>query len=552
MLAGHFEAGRIRRSEIMDRTKNSILQNIHEEMVKGTFNDLDIVCENGTTSANRLVLAAMSSYFRAMLTSDMTESRTGILNLPTVSVSVFQDILKMSLCSVDLVNEDNCVKMLDAGEMMQLDNVKDLCHRYLKDGLVLNIDNCLHWWRLMDRYNVPDLSNRAVSYLTEHLTDVVERESIVHLSKTEILEILSKDDLKCKEDVIMKGVMKWLEANTPDADDVTRIFEMIRIDLVDQQFLIENVVFSKFISENNSVQQMIKKVWRSGVVTKGSNSRIHNRRIDLFVLQYNNTSLLSCFTSEGTWEDVSPAPVDPGSWYSAARLGNKIYITGGGSRGKCTLIYDVCRREWKTGPDLEQQRCYHCMATTNSKLYAIGGENSNTIEETSESGTRWQVVGDLKQNREHAFAATVGNNVLVMGGRSRGRGSDVIQCFNTATHCVSNLSARLPYRSVCVTGSVHLPDVYLLDGDENVMHVQVTDSDSDIKIQVKSTAKWRSFEYWFGVLWQNGSLLSFSGFNTNCEIRKYNLAEGKEDNITFIKSTRRGRVYGVLPVYHKA
>ncbi|XP_041373279.1 kelch-like protein 3 [Gigantopelta aegis] len=540
----------------MDCTKNNILQNIHDEMVKGTFNDLDIVCENGTTSANRLVLAAMSSYFRAMLTSDMTESRTGVLNLPTVSVSVFQDILKMSLCSLDLVNEDNCVKVLDACEMMQLDDVKDLCHRYLKKSLVMNADNCLHWWRLMNRYNVRDSSNRAVSYLKENLTEFVERENIVHLSKTELLEILSKDDLKCKEDVIMKGVMKWLEGNNPDADDVTSIFEMIRIECVDPQFLIENVSFSKFIFENTSVQQMIKGVLCSRVMRTGSTSRSDSGCGNVFILHYDETkktnSLLSCFTSEGTWEDVPPAPVDPGRWYSAASLGNNVYITGGWIRTKCTLVYDVCRREWETGPDLKQQRLVHCMATANSKVYAVGGSISNTIEEMSESDTCWQVVGDLKQNRELAFAATVGHNILVMGGQSEGCGSDVMQCFNTATRCVSNLSSRLPYRSICLRGSVHLPDVYLLDGDGNVMHVQVIDSDGEIHIQVKSTAKWRSFEYCFGVLWQNGSLLSFSGAYTNCEIRKYNLAEGKEDNITFPESTRSGDVLGVLPVDHKA
>ncbi|XP_041379132.1 ectoderm-neural cortex protein 1-like [Gigantopelta aegis] len=525
-------------------------------MVKGTFNDLDIVCENGTTSANRLVLAAMSSYFRAMLTSDMTESRTGVLNLPTVSVSVFQDILKMSLCSVDVVNEDNFVKMLDAGELMQLDDVKDLCHRYLKESLVLNTDNCLYWWRLMNRYNVPDLSHRAFSYMTENLTDFVERENIVHLSKSELIEILSKDDLKCKEDIIMKGVMKWLEANNPDADDVKRIFEMIRVGLIDPQFLIENVVFSELICGNKSVQQMLKNVLCSRVMTTGSISRSDSGCGNVFILQYDKTrntnSLLACFTSEGTWEDVPPAPVDPGSRYSAASLGNKIYITGGNSRTKCTLVYDFCRREWKTGPELEEQRHKHCMATANSKLYAIGGRYSNTIEEMSESDTRWQVVGDLKQNREHAFAAEVGHNILVMGGRSGGSGSDVIKCFNTATRCVSNLSSRLPNKSVYLRGSVHLPDVYLLDYEGNVMHVQVTDSDGEIKIQVKSTAKWRSLKYWFGVLLQNGSLLSFSGHNTNCEIRKYNVAEGKEDNITFLKSTRTGSAYGVLPVSHKA
>ncbi|XP_041372696.1 kelch-like protein 25 [Gigantopelta aegis] len=366
----------------------------------------------------------------------------------------------MSLCSVDLVNEDNCVNMLDAGEMMQLDDVKDLCHCYLKKSLVINADNCLHWWRLMNRYNVPDLSNRAVSYLTKNLTDFIETKNIVHLSKTELLEILSNDDLKCKEDVIMKDVIKWLEANNPNADDVKRIFEMTRMDLVDPQFLIQNVVFSKFISDNNCVQQIIKNARRSEDLTTGCNSRyiFHNRRVDVFVLHW-HTSLLSCFTSEGTWEDVPPAPVNPGAWYSAARLGNKIYITGGGCRRKCALVYDVC---------------------------------------------------------------------------------------------VSNLSSRLPYSSRCLRGSVHLSDIYLLDNYGNVMNVQVTDSDGEIKIQVKSTPKWKLFAYWFGVLYQNGSLLFFSGWDSNCEITKYNLAERKEQHITFPESPRSDTVFGVLPVYYEA
>ncbi|XP_041372693.1 kelch-like protein 6 [Gigantopelta aegis] len=535
----------------MDRTKNKILHSIHEEMVKGTFNDLDIVCENGTTSANRLVLAAMSSYFRAMLTSDMTESRTGVLNLPTVSVSVFRDILKMSLCSVDLVNEDNCIPILDASEMMQLDDVKDLCHRYLKEGLVLKTDNCLHWWRLMNHYNVPDLSNRAVSYLTENLTDFVETENIVHLSKTELLEILSKDDVKCTEDVIMKGVMKWLETNNPDTGDVQHIFEKIRIELIDLKLLVKNVVFSKFILENSSVQQMITDATQLQDLITGSKSRFRYRRGNLFVLHYNKSSLLSCFTSEETWEDVPAAPVDPGWRYSAASLGNKIYITGGKTRRKCTLIYDVCMREWETGPHLEEQRYYHCMATANSKVYTIGGENSNMIEEMSESDTRWQIVGDLKIKRELGFAATVGQNILVMGGGSGDSGLDVIQCFNTETRCVSDLSFHLPYRSVVLRGSIHLPDLYLLDYDGNVMHVQVIDSGDEIEIQARSTAKWESFGYRFGILWHNGSLLSFSGVDSNCKIRKYNLAERKEENVTFPESPRSGTVFGVLPVYHK-
>ncbi|XP_041361931.1 kelch-like protein 3 [Gigantopelta aegis] len=137
----------------MEKAQAQILVNIHEEITKGTFTDIQIICKDGTTTENRIVLAAMSSYFRAMFSSDMSESQTGVLNLPTVSLSVFEDITKMCLCGINLVSEDNYMEVIDAAAMMQLDNIKQLCVLHLKEGLTLTDKNCLGWWRLLKMYN---------------------------------------------------------------------------------------------------------------------------------------------------------------------------------------------------------------------------------------------------------------------------------------------------------------------------------------------------------------------------------------------------------------
>ncbi|XP_041346689.1 actin-binding protein IPP-like [Gigantopelta aegis] len=127
----------------MEKAQAQLLVNIHEEITKGTFTDIQIICKDGTTTGSRIVLAAMSSYFRVMFSSDMSESQTDVLNLPTVSLSVFQDVIKMCLCGINLVSEDNCTQVIDAAEMMQLDNIKQLCEIHLKEGLTLTDKNCL-------------------------------------------------------------------------------------------------------------------------------------------------------------------------------------------------------------------------------------------------------------------------------------------------------------------------------------------------------------------------------------------------------------------------
>ncbi|XP_041354540.1 kelch-like protein 8 [Gigantopelta aegis] len=532
----------------MEDIHTQLLVSIHQEIIKGSFCDIQIVCKDGTTTGSRLVLAALSPYFRAMLSSDMAESRTGVLNLPSVPLSAFQDIIKMYFCKINIVTEDNCMQVLDAAEMMQLDYIKQLCNSYLQKGLVLTSENCLSWWRLLKLYNFLDLSEQAFCYLTKHFTNFIATENVIQLSKAELLEIISKHDLDCEEDSVMKCSLKWIETNNPDPDDIRAIFENVRLEIVDPQFLIDKVVFSTVVCQNTPLQQMIQHVLHTyhQRVTPWprikSRINLNSKHHDVFVLLHDKKSLLSCFTSDDKWEDVPPAPVDPGQCYSAASLDNKIYITGGQTLNKCTLIYDTIRKEWKAGSNLNQEHSCHCMATACSKVFVIGGFKSNTIEHISKASTQWQVVADLGMNRRHGFALTVGKNIVIMGGGVNSNNSDVIQHLNTTTYTVSSLNTQLPCKSSALRGSVHLPDVYLLDKDGNVMHIQITDIGGEIQIQSKTKAKWKSFDYYFGVKHCDGSLLCF----TTAGIRKFNLAEGKEEACTLPTPPSSSKVYNVL------
>ena len=86
----------------MNSFQSQNLENIHQEIVSGKFTDVTVTCKDGRTTANRLVLAAMSPYFHCMFSSDMVEARTGNLELQSMSHSVFQDILKAHLCGGNL------------------------------------------------------------------------------------------------------------------------------------------------------------------------------------------------------------------------------------------------------------------------------------------------------------------------------------------------------------------------------------------------------------------------------------------------------------------
>ncbi|XP_041374801.1 actin-binding protein IPP-like [Gigantopelta aegis] len=548
----------------MEVVQTQLLQNIHQEMINGSFSDIQVICNGETTTGSRLVLAALSPYFRAMFASGMTESRTGILKLPSVSLTVYQDILKMYFCKLNLINDENCMDILDAAEMMQLDHIKNLCNTYLKQTIVITPQNWLNWWRTLKVYNFLDLSKRALSCFIDNLAD--KTENVIQLSKAELLEIISKHDLNCKEDDILKVAMQWIEHNNPKQEDVQSIFENVRLDIVDRQFLVNEVAFTDIVLENSAVKKMMQNVLGSNEARKATTRMSALKRPVAFVLLHTDTSLLSCFTSEEKWEDVSPAPVDPGPGYSAASLDDKIYITGGLQQGKCTLVYDTIRKVWNVGPYLNHEHCNNCTVTACSKVYVMSGRDTSTIEEKSESEAQWQVVADFGLDRVGAFPVTVDENVLVMGGEINENPTDLIQCFNTTIRAVTKLDTKLPCVSSTLRGSIHLPDVYLLDYDGEMMHIHVTDRNVEIQVENKRTglldtfwykrpALWNMFEYkrtslgdmfgcGCGILLRHGNLMCF----TEDGISKLNVADWQEEEGTFPEPPRSGVVYNVLTV----
>ncbi|XP_041374162.1 kelch-like protein 40 [Gigantopelta aegis] len=429
----------------MDDVQTQLLQNIHQEMINGLFSDIQVICNGGTTTGSRIALAALSPYFRAKVTSDMTESRTGVLKLPTVSLQVYKDILKMYFCKINLINEDNCRHMFVATDMMQLDYIKNLCIICMNQDLDFTPQNCLNLWRTLKLYNFLDLSKRALSCLTDNLAEFLKTGTVIDLSKAELLEIISKDDLTCREDDILKVAMKWIEHNNPEQGDVQIIFENIRLDIVGRQFLVNDVAVSNIVLENNSVREIIQHVSSSALPQRTRTTRFVANCSDVFVLHHTNNLLLSCFTSEEEWEDVPPAPVDPGQYYSAASLDHKIDITGGDEQGKCTLVYDIIGAGITVQPSLALKF----------------GEN----------------------------ILIMGGQVIYISGEENVSPSHVIQCFNTTTRAVIKVDTKLPCTSSTLKGYVHLPDVYLLDVDGNVMHIHITDRNGGIQVENKLTVK---------------------------------------------------------------
>ncbi|XP_041364063.1 kelch-like protein 6 [Gigantopelta aegis] len=530
----------------MLEVQQSFLKKIYEKLVQGDHNDIKLVFQDGSTTGSRLCLTALSSYFEAMLTSDMLEKNTGVVTLPTVSKQTFDDVLKFHILGEDVINDVNCFVLLDLAKMMQMDDLKSACLRYLNNSLTLTTGNCVLRWRSLTKYGMEDLATKAFQHVVKNVEKLSENGSVMDLTEDEYLQVLSQENLSQKEDDVLRDVQKWISQHNPSVETMVDLFTQIRFEHVSMSYLTDDVIFTTFVHQHEALQQVVKKGIKAycSYYTKINtfiDNRISGRMLDVVFVLQNSVELLSvACLSDKRWYELPVCSNKPGGYFAAAVLEKSIYITGGSGRRKSTRVFNVWRRMWSHGPDLKHDRWEHCMAVLDDTLYVIGGKHSNTIEQLQLGQYEWQVVGDLGCTRQDSCAEAVGGNILVMGGKLNGRVTDQVHCFNTNTHAVSTINIQLESGNL-TRSYLEMPNLYVLhcNGSVDVIHI---DDINTPTLRAKRVGKYDTYGYHFGFLYKDGSIIVISKKG----LEKLDLRDGSKEPVTMENTPSFGNIYGAL------
>jgi N-acetylneuraminic acid mutarotase len=132
--------------------------------------------------------------------------------------------------------------------------------------------------------------------------------------------------------------------------------------------------------------------------------------------------------SAGNWDALAPMPTRRGA-AAAAAIGGKIYVVGGSSQrqgGEVPLndleIYDVATDTWTTGPGMRVPRHHHGAASVGGQLVVVGGRNDDdlsvdAVERFDPSTGEWTTLAPLPLGAGGlAVTASEGQIVAVGGG----------------------------------------------------------------------------------------------------------------------------------------
>ncbi|VEN59514.1 unnamed protein product [Callosobruchus maculatus] len=194
------------------------------------YSDVVLVVEGQKLSAHKVILAARSDYFRALLYGGLRESNQDEIVLPDAPLRAFKVLLKYIYTGhmfLTTLKEDVILDTLGLAHQYGFQELETAISEILKQLLALrNVCAILDTAHL---YGLQNLVKVCHNFLDRNAADILAHESFLQLSQTSLVELLQRDSFFAPEVDIFRGVCNWCKVNE-DKDDL--VMKCVRLPLM--------------------------------------------------------------------------------------------------------------------------------------------------------------------------------------------------------------------------------------------------------------------------------------------------------------------------------
>ena len=151
------------------------------------FCDFTLECEDQEIPVNRLLLAARSPVFSAMLSENFLEAKTGRAVIKDVDPKSLEALVKF--CHTDNLDKDDLTTdLLMAANKYLIPKVVKLCEEHLSK--TMSVDNAIDYFLVACLVESDKLRTAAKQFITENLGKVEKTEDFKNLGKEALVEVL--------------------------------------------------------------------------------------------------------------------------------------------------------------------------------------------------------------------------------------------------------------------------------------------------------------------------------------------------------------------------
>ncbi|XP_025891072.1 ectoderm-neural cortex protein 1-like [Nothoprocta perdicaria] len=420
----------------------------------------DVVLRAGTRAfpCHRAVLAACSRYFDAMFGGGLKESRDAEVNFhDSLHPEVLELLLDYAYSARLLINEENAESLLEAGDMLQFQDVRDAAADFLEKNLYPG--NCLNMLLLSDAHCCQRLLELSWRMALANFASLCKSEDFLRLPKAKLLELVRSEELEVEDETLVyEAVMGWIRYDLPRRhEELPELLRSVRLALLPESYLRKRVACEELVTSHKLGQEIVADAVRckmrilqnDGLVT-GCCARPRKVSQALLLLGGQTFMCDKIYVLDRQTSAIIPRAdiPSPRKECSACAVGCKVYITGGkgaeNGASRDVWVYDTLHDEWAKAAPMLVARFGHGSAELDHCLYVVGGHTAASgafpaspsvslkqVEHYDPQLDKWTLVAPLREGVSNAAVVGAGTKLFVFGGTSANREKlPKVQCFD--------------------------------------------------------------------------------------------------------------------------
>jgi BTB/POZ domain-containing protein 9 len=224
--------------------------NIGALFMQDSYSDLTLVVDGQQFPAHKVVLAARSEYFRALLFGGLRESHLecNTVELKDTPAVGFHHLLKYiytGKINLSELKEEILLEVLGLANQYGFVELQSAMSEYLQ--AILNNQNVCLIFDIASMYGLQALCETCCQYMDHNAADILHTEGFLTLSPTALHDLTSRDSFCAPEIDIFRAIQLWAERNS-DQQLMQSVMSSVRLPLIKLDDLLNIVRASSLVS----------------------------------------------------------------------------------------------------------------------------------------------------------------------------------------------------------------------------------------------------------------------------------------------------------------
>ena len=201
----------------------------------GRHSDVAIEVEEKTFHCHKVVLEALSSYFRSLFIDGTCSTSHMSLRISELTKRGFEGALLYIYSGKTDLNETSVFDVLQASFFLKIESLREHCEDMLMREL-LKPDSCIRLWQVAESYGCQKLLKSARLMALKLFDEVAVKTKVSDFSADQLEELFQEEQLNVDSEVTLLSIaVRWAQLPEADFEECCSIFCAVRLDLISEE-----------------------------------------------------------------------------------------------------------------------------------------------------------------------------------------------------------------------------------------------------------------------------------------------------------------------------